>query len=69
MNDESGCFAVLCRLVGCKAEIRDMDIKPARRSNVHPRIRVRKQVGVVGIAIAMRMDEERGVYCHNAVGI
>ena len=25
VNDESGCFAVLCRLVGCKAEIRDMD--------------------------------------------
>ena len=31
-------------------------------------IRIRKQVGGVGFVIAMRMSEERGVYC-NAVGM
>jgi hypothetical protein len=36
MNDKNGCCVVLCRLVGCNAKIRNMDIKPAWKIQ-HPR--------------------------------
>jgi hypothetical protein len=50
---------VLCRLVGCNAESRNIDMKPARKFNTQGRIG--KQVGGVGLVIVMQMGEERGV--------
>ena len=59
VNDESGCCAVLCRLVGCNAEIRNMVIMPAREIQI-PR-KDRQTSRRYRVCIAMRMNEERGV--------
>lgn len=61
---------MLYRLVGCNAEIRDMEHRyEDREENPIPKEgRIRIQARGVGFVIAARMYDERGVYCY-AVGI
>jgi len=70
VNDKSGCCSVLCRLVGAKRGNSEHGYEACEGNPIpkEGRILNTQTSRKCKVCIAMRMDEERGVY-YNAVGI